>query len=61
MSRTLLDEKEKFTLLSPPDTARILPVTDQLTCQTTSLNWYKMVDVHTLLVPSLVQIITEQS
>jgi len=26
------------TLLSPPDTARMLPVTDQLRCQTTSLN-----------------------
>lgn len=27
-----------LTLLSPPDTARILAVMDQLTCQTTSLN-----------------------
>ena len=30
-----------FTLLSPPDTARMFPVTDQLTCHTTSPNFFK--------------------
>ena len=31
-----MSEKMKSTLLSPPLTARMLPETDQLTCQTTS-------------------------
>jgi len=34
----------KVTLVSPPETARIFPVMDQLTDQTTSLNLLSKVD-----------------
>lgn len=37
-----------LTLLSPPDTARMLPVMDQLTCHTTSLNLCSSLAVHVL-------------
>ena len=50
-----------LTLLSPPETANIFPVIDQLRCQTTSLNLFNTFDVQLLLVPSFVQIITLQS
>ena len=36
------------TLLSPPDTARMFPVMDQLTCQTTSLNLWSSLAVQVL-------------
>ncbi len=49
------------TLLSPPDTARMFPVTDQLTCHTTSLNLCSTFEFHVELVPSFVQMITRQS
>lgn len=39
-------EEEVFTLLSPPETARMFPVMDQLTCQTTSLNLCSSLAVH---------------
>ena len=35
-----------LTLLSPPDTARMFPVMDQLTCHTTSLNLCSSLAVH---------------
>lgn len=38
--------EEVFTLLSPPETARMFPVMDQLTCQTTSLNLCSSLAVH---------------
>ena len=50
-----------LTLLSPPETANIFPVIDQLRCHTTSLNLFNTFEVQLLLVPSLVQIITLQS
>ena len=51
----------QLTLLSPPDTARMLPVIDQLTCQTTSLNLCSICGSHELLLPSFIQMITRQS
>lgn len=36
------------TLLSPPDTASIFPVIDQLTCHTTSLNLWSSLAVQVL-------------
>ena len=46
------------TLLSPPDTARMLPVTDQLTLQTTSGNFGSCFVDQVLDVSSLVQMMT---
>lgn len=37
-----------YTLLSPPDTARIFAVMDQLTCHTTSLNLCRSLGDHIL-------------
>lgn len=50
----------KLTLLSPPDTAKIFPVRDQLTLQTTSSKVCKIVGVQVTL-SSLVQITTRLS
>lgn len=47
------------TLLSPPDTASMLPEIDQLTCQTTSSKVSRVLGVQ--LDPSLVQIMTLRS
>ncbi len=51
----------KLTLLSPPDTAKMLPVTDHETCQTTSskvwsTRWFQLLET-----PSLVQRMTLRS
>ena len=51
----------KLTLLSPPETARIFPVTDQETCQTTSskvcrTRWFQLLET-----PSLVHRMTRRS
>ena len=54
-------QKSEPTLLSPPDTARMLPVTDQLTCHTTSLNLCSTLEVHCELVPSFDHMMTLQS
>lgn len=48
---------QRLTLLSPPDTARMFPVKDQLTLHTTSSNVFKIVGVQDTL-SSLVQITT---
>ena len=49
------------TLLSPPEIARMLPVSDQLACQTTSLNFCNSLDTQLSVVPSHVQITTRPS
>lgn len=41
-----LAQGKPLTLLSPPETARMFPVMDQLTCQTTSLNLCSSLAVH---------------
>lgn len=49
-------------MLFPPDTAKISPVRDQLTCQTTSSNLCKIVEDHCEPgVPLFDQIITRPS
>lgn len=49
--------RQRLTLLSPPETARMLPVRDQLTLQTTSSKVLRIVGVQDTL-SSLVQITT---
>lgn len=49
--------RQRLTLLSPPDTARMLPVSDQLTLHTTSSKVLSIVGVQDTL-SSLVQITT---
>lgn len=39
----------RVMLLSPPDTASMLPIVDQLTCQTTSLNSCSTFGIQTFL------------
>ena len=51
----------RLTLLSPPETAKMFPVTDQETCQTTSSKVCKTRWFQELEVPSLVQRITRRS
>ena len=51
----------RLTLLSPPETAKMLPVTDQETCQTTSSKVCKTRWFQELEVPSLVQRMTRRS
>lgn len=54
----------KLTLLSPPETARILPMADHETCQITSSNTLRTLKDHVSLVdPSrlLLQMITRRS
>lgn len=55
-----LDSRHKLTLLSPPDTAKMLPVSDQLTLHTTSSNVCRMEELHAWL-SSLLQITTRLS
>lgn len=49
--------RQRLTLLSPPDTAKMLPVRDQLTLHTTSSKVFKIVGFQEIL-SSLVQITT---
>lgn len=51
----------KLTLLSPPETPKMFPVSDQLTFQTTSSKVFRIVGVHVVPISSVFQIMTRRS
>lgn len=60
VQRPSLFSFHKLILLSPPETPRMFPVSDQLTFQTTSSNVLRMVGVHVVM-SSVFQMMTRRS